>query len=46
VDVVGVVSVRAGDRRVSGHALGGRRARVALVVLALNQGPVSAARLA
>jgi predicted ATPase/DNA-binding SARP family transcriptional activator len=46
VDVLGAVSVRRGERVLSGHELGGRRARVALVALALADGPVSADRLA
>ena len=46
VDVLGDVAVSAGDRTVAGHALGGRRARVTLVALALAGGPVPAQRLA
>ncbi|HUZ54445.1 MAG TPA: BTAD domain-containing putative transcriptional regulator [Streptosporangiaceae bacterium] len=46
VQVIGSVSVSSGDRIVAGQALGGRRARVALVALALADGPVTADRLA
>jgi DNA-binding SARP family transcriptional activator len=46
VDVIGTVSVSCGDRAVAGHALGGRRARVALIALALAERPVTADRLA
>src|ERR1700691_4646810 len=46
VDVLGAVSVRRGQLVLSGHELGGRRARVALVALALADGPLSADRLA
>jgi len=46
VDVVGTVAVWHGDRSVAGHAIGGRRARVALVAIALSAGPVPAERLA
>src|ERR1700744_3652852 len=46
LDVLGTVAVRHGDRALSGHELGGRRAHVALVALALTSGPVSADRLA
>ncbi|HEY0934697.1 MAG TPA: BTAD domain-containing putative transcriptional regulator, partial [Trebonia sp.] len=46
VDVLGDVAVRSGTATVSGLALGGRRARVALVALALSGGPVPAERLA
>lgn len=46
VDVVGTVAVTCGDRAVTGHSIGGRRARVALVAIALSPGPVPAERLA
>lgn len=46
VDVLGAVSVANGDRAVSGQALGGRRARVALVALALSGQPIPSERLA
>jgi DNA-binding winged helix-turn-helix (wHTH) protein len=46
VEVIGVGAVRRGDAVVAGLDLGGRRARVALAVLALTDGPVSADRLA
>lgn len=46
IDVLGAVAVANGDASVSGRALGGRRARVALVALALSGGHVSAQRLA
>ena len=46
VDVVGSMTVSCGDRVVTGQALGGRRARVALAALALADGPISADRLA
>jgi predicted ATPase/DNA-binding SARP family transcriptional activator len=46
VNVVGVVSVIGPGGTVTGSDLGGRRARVALVALALSDGPLPAARLA
>ncbi|MGH8889152.1 MAG: BTAD domain-containing putative transcriptional regulator, partial [Acidothermaceae bacterium] len=46
IDVLGAVTVANGDASVSGRALGGRRARVALVALGLSSGHVSAQRLA
>ncbi len=46
VDVIGSMTVSCGDRVVTGQALGGRRARVALAALALADGPISADRLA
>jgi predicted ATPase/DNA-binding SARP family transcriptional activator len=46
VDVLGAVAVRGAAAKVSGQALGGRRARVALVALALSGGHVPADRLA
>ena len=46
VDVLGEVAVSNGTIAVSGHALGGRRARVALAALALSGGHVPAERLA
>lgn len=46
IDVLGAVAVSNGDASVSGRGLGGRRARVALVALALSGGHVSAQRLA
>ncbi|MET3808125.1 putative ATPase/DNA-binding SARP family transcriptional activator [Nakamurella sp. UYEF19] len=46
VDVLGAVAVSHDDRQVSGIALGGRRARVALVALALSEHPIPAERLA
>jgi predicted ATPase/DNA-binding SARP family transcriptional activator len=46
VDVLGAVAVSSNGRAVAGHALGGRRARVALVALALAGGPLPADRLA
>jgi predicted ATPase/DNA-binding SARP family transcriptional activator len=46
IDVLGQVGVSNGDDVVAGQALGGRRARVALVVLALSQQSVPAHRLA
>jgi len=46
IDVLGQVSVSNGDAGVSGQALGGRRARVALVALALSPQAVPADRLA
>ena len=44
--MLGAVSVHNGDRHLSGLALGGRRARVALVALALADHPTPAERLA
>ncbi len=44
--MLGQVSVSNGDGLVSGQALGGRRARVALVALALSQQAIPADRLA
>jgi predicted ATPase/DNA-binding SARP family transcriptional activator len=46
IDLLGVVAVAADGREVSGAALGGRRARVALAALALADGPVRAEQLA
>ena len=46
VDVLGSVAVRGGGVVIAGHALGGRRARMVLVALALAEGPVTADRLA
>jgi predicted ATPase/DNA-binding SARP family transcriptional activator len=46
VEVLGVVRVTSGQDAVAGQALGGRRARVALVALALAGQPVPADRLA
>jgi DNA-binding SARP family transcriptional activator/predicted ATPase len=46
VSVLGAVSVATGDGELSGHALGGRRARLAIVALALADGPVPSERLA
>ncbi len=46
VDVIGAVRVSSGGRSLAGQELGGRRARVTLVALALATGPVSADRLA
>ncbi len=46
VSVFGAVTVSCDDREVSGRALGGRRARLALVALAVAEGPLSADRLA
>jgi predicted ATPase/DNA-binding SARP family transcriptional activator len=46
VDVLNTVGVSRGDLAVTGQALGGRRARVALAALALAGQPLSAARLA
>jgi predicted ATPase/DNA-binding SARP family transcriptional activator len=46
VDVLGAVAASSNGRTIAGHALGGRRARVALVALALADGPLSAERLA
>ncbi len=46
VEVMGAGAVRRGDAAVTGLALGGRRARVALAALALADGPLPADRLA
>ncbi len=46
VSVIGTVTASRDGLVVAGHDLGGRRARVALVALALAGGPVSADRLA
>jgi DNA-binding SARP family transcriptional activator/predicted ATPase len=46
VSVLGAVSVASGGGELSGHALGGRRARLAIVALALADGPVPSERLA
>lgn len=46
IDVIGAVAVSGAGGTVAGSALGGRRARVTLVALALAAGPVSADRLA
>ncbi|MEO9139591.1 MAG: BTAD domain-containing putative transcriptional regulator, partial [Jatrophihabitans sp.] len=46
VQVLGTIAVSNGENAVSGMALGGRRARVALAALALADGPVAADRLA
>ena len=46
VDILDPVSVTGPGGAVSGPGLGGRRARVALVALALSDGPLTAARLA
>jgi len=46
IAVFGAVTVSGNGRSVTGHALGGRRARVALVALALAGRPVSADSLA
>ncbi len=46
VSVFGAVTVSCDGREVSGRALGGRRARLALVALAVAEGPLSADRLA
>jgi predicted ATPase len=46
VDVLDPVAVRGGGTVIAGRALGGRRARVVLVALALAGGPVPADRLA
>ncbi|HEY1643454.1 MAG TPA: BTAD domain-containing putative transcriptional regulator [Streptosporangiaceae bacterium] len=46
ISVLGPVTVSGQDAVVAGQALGGRRARVALVALALSGGPVPAERLA
>jgi predicted ATPase/DNA-binding SARP family transcriptional activator len=45
VDVLGPVAVRGGGTVIAGHALGGRRARMVLVALALADGQVPAERL-
>jgi predicted ATPase/DNA-binding SARP family transcriptional activator len=46
VEVLGAMAVSCGTAVVTGHELGGRRARVALAALALAPGPVPASRLA
>ncbi|HEY2792182.1 MAG TPA: BTAD domain-containing putative transcriptional regulator, partial [Micromonosporaceae bacterium] len=46
VDTVGLVSVHGPSGTISGAALGGRRARVAIVALAFADGPLPAERLA
>lgn len=46
VELLGACGVSAGGRSVAGAALGGRRARVVLAVLALSDGPVPADHLA
>ncbi|HEY1531187.1 MAG TPA: BTAD domain-containing putative transcriptional regulator [Galbitalea sp.] len=46
VSVLGAVSVASGGGELNGHALGGRRARLAIVALALADGPVPSERLA
>ena len=46
ISVFGPVTVSRGGIAISGHALGGRRARLALVALALSPAPLSADRLA
>jgi DNA-binding SARP family transcriptional activator/predicted ATPase len=46
VSVLGAVTVAASGGELSGHALGGRRARLAIVALALADGPVPSERLA
>jgi DNA-binding SARP family transcriptional activator/predicted ATPase len=46
VSVLGAVSVTQNDREISGHALGGRRVRLAIVALALADGPIPSERLA
>jgi predicted ATPase/DNA-binding SARP family transcriptional activator len=46
VEALGAVTVRCGDHAISGNALGGRRARVALVALSLAEQPIPAERLA
>jgi DNA-binding SARP family transcriptional activator/predicted ATPase len=46
VSVLGAVSVASSGGDLSGHALGGRRARLAIVALALADGPVPSERLA
>jgi DNA-binding SARP family transcriptional activator/predicted ATPase len=46
VEVLGSVAVSHQGRTLAGHALGGRRARVALVALALSAGALPADRLA
>jgi predicted ATPase/DNA-binding SARP family transcriptional activator len=46
IDVLGQVAVTDGNARVAGQALGGRRARVALVALALSAQTIPADRLA
>jgi len=44
--VLGAVSVTQDDRAISGHSLGGRRVRLAVVALALADGPIPSERLA
>lgn len=46
VSVFGAVTASCDGREVSGRALGGRRTRLALVALAVAEGPLSADRLA
>ncbi len=46
VNVLGAVSIAGAGGELSGHALGGRRARLAIVALALAEGPVPSERLA
>lgn len=46
ISVFGTVTVRCGGAAISGRALGGRRARLALVALALAPAPMPADRLA
>ncbi|MDP9027685.1 MAG: hypothetical protein M3N46_09010 [Actinomycetota bacterium] len=46
MSVLGAVAVASSGGEVSGHALGGRRARLAVVALALAEGPVPSERLA
>ena len=46
VDLLGAVTVTGPGGSVTGHALGGRRARLVVAALALSGGPVSADRLA
>jgi predicted ATPase/DNA-binding SARP family transcriptional activator len=46
ISVFGTVTVSCGGSAMSGRALGGRRARLALVALALSPAPMSADRLA
>jgi DNA-binding SARP family transcriptional activator/predicted ATPase len=46
VNVLGAVTVAASGGELSGHALGGRRARLAIVALALADGPIPSERLA
>ncbi len=44
--MLGAVSVTNDSREISGHALGGRRVRLAIVALALADGPIPSERLA